>query len=704
MAYPTHEDVTESTTRVANTSHTVSWPTTTNNNDLLLLIGTFEVGMTVPTAAGGFTELDSDGSSGTAFVWAMIADGTESGTFTVTSASSTEAAFQIWRFSGTKGGIVLGTDLEISTHNFWGTFPWSNSVTPTWGTEDNKILTTLHSKPDGETPASIPTGFANDTTTVSGSPDPPYLVGSSTATESTVTENHSINYPTVPGGIKDGDFIIITAGADQAANPGNVYPPSGFSTLIGAAHGATQQKLYSWFKRADGTETSADTETWTTSASDPALSQTHMRIYRGVNTGADIDSWKVSSNAGGTSAAPDPNQVPNVPWYPPEGSRWIAVGVAYYNGVTVSSAPSGYANLVGAPSGGNITLMTSDFTSTAASENPGAYGINTSDDWRTHAIALAPADPTHAGVTGALDDDNSATVSPSAWSWTDGETSTEWTVAIRPGSSINMTGEVASELDTASANDLTPTGSAPIGGDIAVEVDTAFDSQLYKGTAIFAGTANEEVASHNDGVDGNFTGRVLFVRVNEGINGTNRLYFDPRLVPVGTLEFTSINGNVWTVNNSAEIVVHKTETITRKVPSARKSNVINFDEDGFNRPVTGCAIIGSGEGLEQVTAYVNASQGVVPLWENKIQRTEQDDVDELIRAGKQNLASNPDRAGQITIDIDPNIVPDVNVGDLVRLIIRDGFTNIDTIDFWVGSISVTLTKEQDTIVRMELAQ
>ena len=220
--------------------------------------------------------------------------------------------------------------------------------------------------------------------------DLPYLVGVSTASESSLTENHTINYPTVAGGIEADDFIVLTAGVDQSTNPGNIYPPSGFATLIGVAHGATGQKLYSWFKRADGTETSSDTETWTTSASDSALSQTHMRLYRGVNNGADANSWKVSANLGGTSTAPDPRQVPNVPWYTPDGTRCVAVGVAYYNGVDVDAGPTGYSHLIGDPASNTVTLFTADSAFVGASPNPGPFTISASDDWRVHSIALAP--------------------------------------------------------------------------------------------------------------------------------------------------------------------------------------------------------------------------------------------------------------------------------------------------------------------------
>ena len=220
--------------------------------------------------------------------------------------------------------------------------------------------------------------------------DLPYLVGVSTASESSLTENHTINYPTVPGGIEADDFIILTTGVDQSTNPGSIFPPSGFNVLIAAAHGATGQKLYSWFKRADGTETSSDTETWTTSATDSALSQTHMRIYRGVNNGADADSWKVSANAAGTSTAPDPNQVPNVPWHPSDGSRCVAVGAAYYNGVDVDAGPAGYSHLIGDPASNTVTLFTADSAFVGASPNPGPFTISASDDWRVHSIALAP--------------------------------------------------------------------------------------------------------------------------------------------------------------------------------------------------------------------------------------------------------------------------------------------------------------------------
>jgi len=447
----TYEDSTGSAETGFVSTHNVTLPATKTADDIWLMIWVRSGSGGTVTGPSGWTEVAAvDMNSNQGFrVYIKRATGSETGTADLTTALNNRSSAIIRRYSGVSTGTLSGVWDVSADANGSGTTPDPGSVTPSWGSDaGNLAVACAGSAGTGDLFTGYPSSYLNTSTqddsnscavagadkTFSGSsenpgsftlagsenwgavtvalkPEPaagdgtadmvmsgsggggadvPYLVGASTASESSLTENHTINYPTVAGGIEADDFIILTTGVDQSTNPGNVYPPSGFATLIGAAHGATGQKLYSWFKRADGTETSSDTETWTTSASDSALSQTHMRIYRGVNNGADADSWKVSANLGGTSTAPDPRPVPNVPWYPSDGTRCVAVGVAYYNGVDVDAGPSGYYHLVGDPGSNTVTLMTSDSAFVGASPNPGPYTISASDDWRVHSIALAP--------------------------------------------------------------------------------------------------------------------------------------------------------------------------------------------------------------------------------------------------------------------------------------------------------------------------
>jgi len=504
--------------------------------------------------------------------------------------------------------------------------------------------------------------------------DLPYLVGLSTASESSLTENHAINYPTVAGGIEADDFIILTTGVDQSTNPGNIYPPSGFNVLLGVAHGATGQKLYSWFKRADGTETDSDTETWTTSASDSALSQTHMRIYRGVNNGADADSWKVSANRGGTSTAPDPHQVPNVPWYPSDGTRCVAVGVAYYNGVNVDAGPTGYSHLVGDPASNTVTLFTADSAFVGASPNPGPFTISASDDWRVHSIALAP--PSDAlSASGVVEINSSASL-------------IDVVTAINYGQPIDSSVSLADVI--------TATG--------VIEIESSALLAHAGVTSIFNGTANDIVGQ--DSVNANLDGKVLWSQVKDGIDGTIELFFDARMVEVAAASFTDINSILWTLFGTASIENCVIQSLEVLVPNERRSNVISFDDDGKDQPITGLAMIGEGEGDDGIVIYRSQTIGLVPLWEAKHTVKNTTEVDLIEAQGDLLLGEFSAPPESYKIEIDPELPPfntDIITGSRVRLIIKDLFSEVDRL-FWVGKKEVILSQEQQPRIKLDITE
>jgi len=305
---------------------------------------------------------------------------------------------------------------------------------------------------------------------------------------------------------------------------------------------------------------------------------------------------------------------------------------------------------------------------------------------------------------------------------------------VAEAAGVEIGGDLATETDTALDSDISASGTASIGGDQAEETDTAFDSEITaSGTAtmggelaeetdtaiegegidlldttIFNSTAVDEIGAHNDGTAGNLTGRVLWAQVlDDCMGGPVRSFMDARIQAVGDTSFDDVQGNTWNLGGTAAIVAYDSVTAEVYTATTNKGNILEFDEGGVDKPVTGILAIGEGDGEDQVLVYKQATQGIVPLWEDKITYKDQSDPEALEDHADLKLSADCDGAEQISLSIDPRKAPyhtDAIVGYYARVLIQDSYNDIDEISYWIGRKRVTLTKEQDAQLSLEMTQ
>ncbi len=224
-------------------------------------------------------------------------------------------------------------------------------------------------------------------------------------------------------------------------------------------------------------------------------------------------------------------------------------------------------------------------------------------------------------------------------------------------------------------------------------------------TSIFNGTANDEIGGHNGGTDP-AEGRVLWSQVKEGIDGTVRTFFDARSTPVGNTQLDDSVGNTWNLQGTAAIVAHKEIIVSVREPITRRSNIVDYDNQGADKPITGLAIIGQGEGDDQSLFFEQQTLGDIPLWESKLSLKDTGNDQDLLDQGRLVLSQHADVNEQYTIRLDPELGPkkeDIIVGSMVRIVINDMFTQEDGL-FMIGRKRVTLTKQQDEEITLEVIQ
>lgn len=174
MAYATVEDITISTNEDQDTSHTIDFPTTVNDGELLIMINIFWFENQDPTGPGGWTQIFYDAESGTSNrvttnIYAKDGvSGDSGGSWTPTTANSTTRATHLYRISGWGG--TLGTDVDVSASTGEGTSTSADpaSVTAGWGSDENLFIEVVGSADDQGSISSPSTGYGNLTETIAG--------------------------------------------------------------------------------------------------------------------------------------------------------------------------------------------------------------------------------------------------------------------------------------------------------------------------------------------------------------------------------------------------------------------------------------------------------------------------------------------------------------------------------------------------------
>lgn len=142
------------------TTHTVSLPATVNNGDLIRI----EVGIngnpTVTQPSGYGMPVNIAGSNCRHAIFELVADGTEGGTTVTFSTSAAEQSNHTSRSIGDWSGTLAGT--EYSTGAIAASdSPDSDSLAPSWGTEDTLYITSYGSR-RGRAITSFPTNYGDN--------------------------------------------------------------------------------------------------------------------------------------------------------------------------------------------------------------------------------------------------------------------------------------------------------------------------------------------------------------------------------------------------------------------------------------------------------------------------------------------------------------------------------------------------------------
>lgn len=135
MAFPAFQNHAYREDGSSVTSHPVDYPTSIASGDLLLFVLAADESRTWTDFPSGFNTITNT-ANGTAvklMVLYKIADGTESGTFNITSNANERGFFYIARITGWHGTTAPETGTAATGNN---TTPDPPSCTPSWGAED----------------------------------------------------------------------------------------------------------------------------------------------------------------------------------------------------------------------------------------------------------------------------------------------------------------------------------------------------------------------------------------------------------------------------------------------------------------------------------------------------------------------------------------------------------------------------------------
>jgi hypothetical protein len=191
--------------------------------------------------------------------------------------------------------------------------------------------------------------------------------------------NHTV---TMPATVNAGDLLIVLFTNDGSAT---VTTPAGWTALASTASG-DQVRLSVYYKIAAGTE-GGTTVNFVTSATEEAAAQ----VYR-------ITDWhgttppEISTAATNTTAAPDPSSLNPAGW-DVANTLWLAVAGQDQGGGTLSypaSYTGGITTRSSTTGSKRCQTMSARRVLAAASANPGAFTIGTSDEWVAFTIAVRP--------------------------------------------------------------------------------------------------------------------------------------------------------------------------------------------------------------------------------------------------------------------------------------------------------------------------
>lgn len=208
---------------------------------------------------------------------------------------------------------------------------------------------------------------------------PPTVQDVTTSSQGTLATSHTVSLPAT---VDVSDLLIIFFAASVA---GGTIGWTNFTEIAEIASSGCELAIA--YKQADGTE-DGGTETVTTSSS---VRSAHICVRIKGHIDPATAAPDLTSTTG-VSAAPDPPS--HSPASGNNGYLWLAAcGVDPGTNNEITVGPSGYSNFTGLAVGGatnGVSCGVASLEKEGASENPGTFTSEISDDWASATVAVSP--------------------------------------------------------------------------------------------------------------------------------------------------------------------------------------------------------------------------------------------------------------------------------------------------------------------------
>lgn len=203
------------------------------------------------------------------------------------------------------------------------------------------------------------------------------------------TTAHVSNYPAT---VNSGDRLVLIAAFDGT---GGITTPTGY-TIIGSVIASATAQVGLYTKIATGAEAGGTIDVPTPSAERGGVS-----IYRYNVASSTVGDVEWATSTPGSTANPDPPSL--TPSWGSADYAWICGEVYSASGVTDTVNSTGYANRVTAGATTTVSdaiVITLRKTSTASSDDPSAWTLDSAATSIVFTIAIRPVTAVNASITG----------------------------------------------------------------------------------------------------------------------------------------------------------------------------------------------------------------------------------------------------------------------------------------------------------------
>ncbi len=210
----------------------------------------------------------------------------------------------------------------------------------------------------------------------------PQVVSVTASSFGTNTKPHAV---AMPATVSAGELLLMLVANDGSANQ---TTPSGWTALFQNQRSGSAVSFSAYTKVATGTEAGT-----TVNVATSANEQVAAQVYRISNWYGALTGVQASSSATGTNVSPNPPSL-TASWGA-ANTLWLATQASDHDGTrTVTVYPANYTNGLQTQSntGANaVHVASARQERNAASEDPGTFTVDVSDNWVAKTIAIRPA-------------------------------------------------------------------------------------------------------------------------------------------------------------------------------------------------------------------------------------------------------------------------------------------------------------------------